>query len=123
MRICVHVTSLLASEALKDFLISKGHDGMIPHECAEASPEIILVDVNTVDSEFTSRYPNARVVMLDTGFKKERILTLIGSERLRAVIPQDASPAIVLQILENVQRTADTTTPPTARDASSSLGN
>jgi DNA-binding NarL/FixJ family response regulator len=123
MRICVHVTSLLASEALKDFLISKGHDGMIPHECAEASPEIILVDVNTVDSEFTSRYPNARVVMLDTGFKKERILTLIGSERLRAVIPQDASPSIVLQILENVQRTADTTTPPTAHDAASSLGN
>ena len=123
MRICVHVTSLLASEALKDFLISKGHDGMIPNECSEDSPEIILVDVNTVDSEFTSRHPGSRVVLLDTGFKKERILTLIGSERLRAVVPQDASPAIVLQILESVHGTADTPMPPTTREAASSRGN
>jgi hypothetical protein len=123
MRICVHVTSFLASEALKDFFISKGHDGLIPHECEGASPEIIIVDVNTVDSEFTSRYPGAKIVLLDTGFKKERILTLIGSERVRAVVPQDAGPATVLQILENVQGTADTTTPPTTRDTASSRAN
>ncbi len=93
-RILINLTSLLLCEAVQ--LLLQNHQNETRLQIAvgnsvdeKFSPDTILVDANTLTSTTLSRWPDAKILLLDTGLEEERIINLLINHRIDGVIAVD----------------------------------
>lgn len=93
-RILINLTSLLLCEAVQ--LLLQNHQNEPRLQIVVGSgvdekftPETILVDANTLTSTTLSRWPDAKILLLDTGLEEERIINLLINHRIDGVIAVD----------------------------------
>ncbi|MEW6675943.1 MAG: response regulator transcription factor [Nitrospirota bacterium] len=96
MNILINLSSHLISEALSD-LLKKEQDGYQIFVVSNRntfdklsadnfSPDVILVDFNNINPKLFSRYPESKVILIDTGLKQEDIIATLLSYKLSGVL-------------------------------------
>lgn len=89
MKILIHLSSVIISEAIRSLLCENGLEAQNGSHDAHFVPDIVLVDVNTVCDELFSRLPDSKVLLLDTGIKKEKLAEALLSYEISGIISAD----------------------------------
>lgn len=99
MKILIHLGNQLIAEAISQLLVKNGYESLVTGNTSRANaftPEIVMVDIQTVDQQFLSRYPDAKVFLIDTGLEKERIIAALLSYKIHGVL----SPGTELELFK-----------------------
>ncbi len=89
MNILINIRNQLIAEAIHQFLLADGSDqAMLAGESPVNGfiPQVILVDVTTVDHLLLSRYKDAKVLLIDTGMETEKLLSILLSHDIQGVL-------------------------------------
>jgi DNA-binding NarL/FixJ family response regulator len=99
MKILIHLGNHLIAEAMSQLLIKNGYDSVVTGNNPRSntfSPDTVMVDIQTLDQQFLSRYPDAKVFLIDTGLEKERIIAALLSYKIHGVL----SPRTELELFK-----------------------
>lgn len=93
-RIFINLTSLLLCEAVQLLLQHQEEETRLQIAVGnnvgdEFMPDTILVDANTLARNPLARWPEAKILLLDTGLEEERIINLLINHRIDGVIAVD----------------------------------
>ena len=108
MNVLISLKSRLICEALAELLSKdKGSsDQIFIHNREDAvvssTPDVIIVDHKSVSREFLSSWPEAKVILLDTGLQQEEVITLILMYKLQGVISTDEDVTLMNKALKLV---------------------
>ena len=117
MNVLVSLSSYLVSEGIKDLLSRNGHNGATAVRNGSApagfAPDVILVDIASIREDLGARYRTSKVLLLDTGVEKEKIVQALRSYRVDGVLSLDTGIALfnkALQVVADGQIWVDNTT-------------
>jgi LuxR family transcriptional regulator, positive regulator of biofilm formation len=83
MNVLVNLCSCLVSEGINTLLLNNGYQGVTVAQNQSLPdgflPHVILVDINTINRDLFSSFPGAKVLLMDTGVEKEKIVTALLS--------------------------------------------
>ncbi|HAR95947.1 MAG TPA: hypothetical protein DCR97_08305 [Deltaproteobacteria bacterium] len=91
MKILIHLSSAIISEAIRMLLSENGLEARNWPSSAGFVPDIVLADVNTVSSDLFSGFPDSKVLLLDTGIKKEKLPEALLSYEISGIISADTN--------------------------------
>ena len=103
MTILIDLGNGLVAEALSQLLVRAGYDHVVRRDWAPAPgllPDVLLVDDTTLRHELLARYPEAKVLLIDTGIPAEDLPALLLAYRIHGVL----SPATELHLLKKALR-------------------
>jgi DNA-binding NarL/FixJ family response regulator len=89
MKILIHLGNHLISEAISQLLGRNGYESLVTGNSPRSAafkPDILMVDIHTIEQQFISRYPDAKVFLIDTGLEKERIIAALLSYKIHGVL-------------------------------------
>ena len=91
MQVLITLSSLLLCEALAKLLSSESEGYRVvatnnADEIGNFIPDIIIADENTLILNLPERWPEAKIILLDTGLEEEEITTFILNYRLDGII-------------------------------------
>jgi DNA-binding NarL/FixJ family response regulator len=91
MKILIHLGNHLISEAISQLLGRNGYESLslAPGESPRSAafkPDILMVDIHTIEQQFLSGYPDAKVFLIDTGLEQERIIAALLSYKIHGVL-------------------------------------
>lgn len=89
MKILVYLSSTMISEAIESLLSENGIEARNRSHNGRFDPDIVLADVNTVCDDLFSTFPKSKVLLLDTGIKKERLAEALLSYEISGIISVD----------------------------------
>ena len=92
MRILIHIGNTLISEAIKQLLTKNGYNEVVV--CGQSDmngyvPEVVLTDISTINEKLIAGYPNAKILLMDTGVDKEKIITTLLSYKIHGILSTD----------------------------------
>ncbi len=99
MKILIHLGNHLIAEAISQLLARNGYENVITGSSprvATYKPEIVMVDIQTLNQQFLSQFPEAKVFLIDTGLEKERIIAALLSYKIHGVL----SPRTELELFK-----------------------
>jgi DNA-binding NarL/FixJ family response regulator len=107
MNILINLKSRLIGDALSEMLNKECCNGYIISTntrtgVQHCKPDVIIVDRNCIGSELNSLWPEAKLILLDTGLRQEELITLILQHNLQGVISTDEDIALTLKALKLV---------------------
>jgi DNA-binding NarL/FixJ family response regulator len=106
MKVLVNLCSRLASEGINSLLLSNGYQAVaVTQNQAPPDgflPDVILVDVNTINTNFFSSFPGAKVLLVDTGVEKEKIVAALLSFPTHGVLSVNTEVQLFKKALEVV---------------------
>jgi len=111
MNILITLSNYLFCEAIKNLLtIQNSHNGWDPFviECGgtlkseEFIPDIILVDFFSLEQKLLSRYPDAKVLLINTGLDHKVIASLMYSFKIAGVLAVKTDINLLLRALKAV---------------------
>ena len=103
MTILIDLGNGLVAEALSQLLVRAGYDHVVRKDWAPAPgliPDVLLVDDITLRHELLARYPEAKVLLIDTGIQPEDLPALLLAYRIHGVL----SPTTELHLLKKALR-------------------
>jgi len=91
MNILISLSNNLICEALCDLLKKEENENKIivandKNNADNFSPDVILVDLNNINQKLFSRYPAAKIILIDTGIKQEDIIATLVSYKIHGVL-------------------------------------
>jgi DNA-binding NarL/FixJ family response regulator len=89
MKILIHLGNHLISEAISQLLGRNGYESLVTGDSPRSAafkPDVLMVDIHTLEQQFLSRYPDAKVFLIDTGLEKERIIAALLSYKIHGVL-------------------------------------
>jgi DNA-binding NarL/FixJ family response regulator len=91
MNILIKLSSRLICELLHDLLKEEQNECLISSATNKDivdnfRPDLILADFKNINRELFSQWPDAKVVLIDTGLRQEDIITLLISYKIAGVI-------------------------------------
>jgi DNA-binding NarL/FixJ family response regulator len=63
----------------------------------------VLVDACTIAFGHLNRWPDAKLVLIDTGLPEEEIISLLFAHRLHGIIATDTTPELFLKALDAIR--------------------
>jgi DNA-binding NarL/FixJ family response regulator len=98
MTILIDLGNQLMAEAIYQLLITNGYDGVV---CGRPpangfTPGVLLVDTTTLSHGLLAQYPDAKILLIDTGMETEKLCATLRSYRIHGVL----SPRTELQLLK-----------------------
>ena len=105
--ILVNLSSLLLCQAVQEFISREA----VAYQTVAAVdiyavehfiPDKILVDANTLALNPLARWPEAKLILIDTGLHKEDIIALLFNHKLYGVISTDTNLQHFLKALEAI---------------------
>jgi len=106
MNVLVNLCSCLVSEGINSLLLSNGYQGVtaMQHDSLPDGfhPNVILVDINTINRDLFASYPRAKVFLMDTGVEKEKIVTALLSFPTHGVLSVSTELSLFKKALEVV---------------------
>ena len=92
MQILIHIGNTLISEAIKQLLTKNGYDDVMVHGQSNNNgfvPEVVLTDISTISGKLVAGYPEAKILLMDTGVDKEKIITTLLSYKIHGILSTD----------------------------------
>ena len=91
MKVLIHMSNLLLSQALETVLSTNGNEFQIWSEQKQTAskeyvPDIIIVDVYTINKKIFTQNPESKIVLIDMGLKRDELLSTLISYKLHGVI-------------------------------------
>lgn len=89
MNVLIDLSNILVAEGIGSLLQSNGYAHAVANHSPvpeHFAPHVILVDTNTLSQKLLSRYPEAKVLLLDTGLEKEKIISALLSHKIHGVL-------------------------------------
>ena len=86
MKILINLSSVIISEAIRSLLIENGLEAQNGSHDAHFKPDIVLADINTVSEKLFSDFPDSKVLLLDTGIKKDKLANALLSYEISGII-------------------------------------
>ena len=91
MKVYINMSSRLLSQALEKVLHTNGNEFQTWNEYKKKSsedsvPDIVIVDVYTINKKIFIQNPESKVVLIDLGLKRDELLTTLISYKLHGVI-------------------------------------
>lgn len=89
MNILIDLSNYLVAEGINHLLVNNNYSNVMVSGKSLPNnflPDVILVDINTINQSVFSRYPGAKVLLIDTGIEKERIITTLLSYKIHGVL-------------------------------------
>ena len=107
MNILIHLGSYLLCEALGRLLDneSEGYQVFAANSAGKIGsfiPDKILVDACTIGQCMPIRWPDAKIILIDTGLEEEVIINLLLSYRLDGVIKTDTDLPLFKKALNSI---------------------
>jgi len=106
MNVLVSLCSCLVSEGIVSLLSSHGHQGIVGTHVRSIPndflPDVILVDTNTISRSLFTSFPRAKVLILDTGMEKEKIVAALLSFPTHGVLSIDTEVGLFKKALKVV---------------------
>jgi len=106
MNVLVSLCSCLVSEGIVSLLSSHGHQGIVGTHVGSIPndflPDVILVDTNTISRSLFTSFPKAKVLILDTGMEKEKIVAALLSFPTHGVLSIDTEVGLFKKALKVV---------------------
>ena len=106
MNVLVSLRSRLVSEGMVSLLASCGHQGVAGGPCGPLPqgfvPDIILADANTIDQSLFASHPEAKVLLIDMGGEKEKIIASLVSFPASGVLSIDTGVPLFKKALQKV---------------------
>jgi hypothetical protein len=99
MKILIQLSSAIMSEAIRSLLHENGLQARNGTQDTAFKPDIVLVDVNTVCDDLFTCFPESRVLLLDTGIKKEKLAGALLSYEISGIISADTGFAVFRKAL------------------------
>jgi DNA-binding NarL/FixJ family response regulator len=105
MTILIDLGSQLMSEAIYQFLMANGYDNVMVSGRSPAdgfTPQVILVDITTVRHTLLSRYPEAKVLLIDTGIEPEKLLATLLSHPIQGLLSTGTEMPLLKKALKAI---------------------
>ena len=106
MNILVNLCNHLLSEGINNLLHENGYQGFVAVGNSSIPdtflPDIILVDVNSACQDLIKSFPDAKILLMDTGVDKERIVATLLSFPIHGVLSMDTELHLFKRALETV---------------------
>lgn len=99
MKILIQLSSAIISEAIRSLLTENGLEAQNGCHDDRFKPDIVLADVNTVGDDLFSSFPDSKVLLLDTGIKKEKLVEALLSYEISGIISADTGFSLFLKAL------------------------
>lgn len=108
MDILISLKSRVLSQAFSLVLEGeeKAHQIFLAGESSSAScnPDMIIADAVSVNQTLCSRWPKAKVLLIDTGLRQEDIVTLLLTYKIDGILSTEADAVLLRKALEVVQQ-------------------
>jgi LuxR family transcriptional regulator, positive regulator of biofilm formation len=107
MNTLISLKSRVISEALYA-LLRRDDDGssyFLSEQCNAAfdcRPDVIVVGKESLNHDLISRWPEAKLILLDTGLPQDEVITLFLSYKLVGVLSPDADTSLMKKALKVV---------------------
>lgn len=89
MNMVIHLGNQLISEAIYQLLVRSGYDHVVVSGRSHANgfiAHVLLVDVTTVRQTLIAQYPDAKVLLIDTGIGPEKLFTTLLSHPVHGIL-------------------------------------
>ena len=89
MHIAIHVSNQLMAEAICQLLVTNGYDAVVMSGRSPTNgftPHVLLVDSTMLGKDLLSRYPDAKVLLMDTGMEPDKLCAALLSYRIHGVL-------------------------------------
>jgi len=109
MTIFIDLGNQLLAEALSQLLVRAGYDHVVRSGGAPANgfvPDVLLVDGSALRHELFARYPEAKVLLIDTGIEPENLPAMLLPYRIHGVLSPHTEIHHVKKALKVVSTTA-----------------
>ena len=93
MNIGIHFGNHLMAEAIYELLVKDGYDAVATSGKPATNgftPDILLVDTTTLKHDLLAQYPDAKVLLIDTGIEDEKLIAALLSYRIHGVLSPHA---------------------------------
>lgn len=109
MNIIISLSNNLICEALYDLLKKEENENKIivaddKNNADNFRPDVILVDLNNINQKLFSRYPEAKIILIDTGIKQEDIISTLVSYKIHGVLSPGTDLHLFKKALEAVSK-------------------
>ncbi|MFZ6006777.1 MAG: LuxR C-terminal-related transcriptional regulator [Nitrospirota bacterium] len=109
MNILIKLSSRLICELLCDFFKEEQNECLISVATNKDitdnfRPDLILADFNNIDQELFSQWPDAKVVLIDTGLRQEDIVNVLLSYKIAGVISTHTDISLFKKALEVIHK-------------------
>jgi DNA-binding NarL/FixJ family response regulator len=99
MNIFVDLGNRMIAEAVSQLLLKIGYANVVTSGKPPANgfaPDMLLVDIATLRHDLLTRYPEAKVLLMDTGIEKEKLCATLLSHKIHGVL----SPTMELHLFK-----------------------
>jgi DNA-binding NarL/FixJ family response regulator len=111
MKILISLSNYLFCESIKNLLsIESSKKGTQPYvvECGrnikneKFIPDVILLDFYTLDQKLCSRYPDAKILLINTGLDQKIVASLMYSFKIDGLLAADTDSNLLVRALKAV---------------------
>ena len=89
MNIGIHLGNHLMAQAIYELLVKNGYDHVVMSESFSTkgfTPDVLLVDITTLRQDLLAQYPDAKVLLIDTGIEPEKLCATLLSYRIHGIL-------------------------------------
>lgn len=104
MNILINVNNQLISEGIKQLLNKNGFaEVVIMNKSTNGfDPEIVIVDSKTISDEVFTFYPDAKVLLMDTGIGQDTLIVLLRSYKIDGILSTQMEPQLFKKAIQVV---------------------
>lgn len=107
MYILINMSSCLISEALCDLFKKElnGYQILVANDKNDVynfKPDIVFVDLNTVNHKLFSKYPDAKIILIDTGLKQTDVIATLCLYKLHGVLSANTDYRLIKKAIKVV---------------------
>jgi DNA-binding NarL/FixJ family response regulator len=103
MNIGIHLSNHLMAEAIYQLLVKNGYDHVATSERSPSNgltPDVLLVDITSLRQDLFAQYPDAKVLLMDTGIEPEKLCSTLLSYRIHGILSPDMEIHLFKKVLK-----------------------
>jgi LuxR family transcriptional regulator, positive regulator of biofilm formation len=89
MNILIHVSNALVSEAIRQLLNRNGYEQVVIEGQGKTNgfaPDLILIDITTIGNDVLKTYPDAKILLMDTGLDEDTLIATLLSYKIHGIL-------------------------------------
>ncbi len=98
MKIAVHLANQLVAEAISHLLVQMENGTVV----TIGEPDLLLVDSAALSQDLLGRYPEAKVLLIDSGMEQDKLCATLLSYRIHGVLSPNTEPYLFKKALKTV---------------------
>jgi len=92
MHIGIHLSNHLMAQAIYQLLVKNGYDHVVTSESPPTDgfgPDVLLVDIATLRQDLLAQYPEAKILLMDTGIDPDKLCATLLAYRIHGILSPD----------------------------------